>query len=416
MTPHATTQPGAKPNDAQGDARSFSARPRRARVTLSRRLGRGRVRFAAGLVIVIIFYVVAALAEFVAPYNYGAQAREETYAPATAIHFYDARGNFHARPFIYARRLTDRLTNAYAEDAARRYPLALFVRGDAYRLFGLKTDRHLFGVTADDNTKDGATNLDQPPSLQVSSAAASSSSQIPPRAATTMTPRVNLLGTDILGRDRFSQLVASARFSLAVAPLGALLAGALGVVVGCVAGYGGRKTDAVLMRAADAMLALPALVLILAARAALPDKLPLSRAALFLVAVFVAVGWAEMARLVRGLVLELRAREFVTAARSLGMTESRVLLRHVLPNASRAVLVQLSLMVPAFLLAETALSYLGVGVQDPDVSWGKMLKEVNGTALLREQTFALLSPAVAIFLFVLGVRLLSDGLRRERGD
>ena len=172
--------------------------------------------------------------------------------------------------------------------------------------------------------------------------------------------------------------------------------------------------DLAVMRAADAMLALPALVLILAARAALPDALPLMRAAIFLITVFVVVGWAEMARLVRGLVLELRGREFVTAARSLGMTESRVLFRHVLPNASRPIIVQLSLMVPAFLLAETALSYLTVGVQDPDVSWGKMLKEVGDPNLLRQEPFALLSPAIAIFVFVLGVRLLSDGLRRDR--
>jgi peptide/nickel transport system permease protein len=391
MTPHATTQPGATSNDARGDAPGLFARVRRARHTRAQRSGRARL--VAGLSIVVIFYVVAALAGFIAPYAYSAQAREETYAPATAIHFYDDDGGgFHARPFIYARRLTDRLTNAYAEDTSRRYPLTLFARGDNYKLLGLfTTDRHLFGVVGEEAHPD----------------------ERPTRRVPT-TPRVNLLGTDINGRDRFSQLVVAAQFSLAVAPLGALLAGALGVVVGCVAGYAGRKTDAVLMRAADAMLALPALVLILAARAALPDKLPLSRAAVFLVAVFVAVGWAEMARLVRGLVMELRGREFVTAARSLGMTERRVLLRHVLPNVSRAVLVQLSLMVPAFLLAETALSYLGVGVQEPEVSWGKMLKEVDGASLLRAQPFALLSPAVAIFLFVLGVRLLSDGLRRER--
>jgi peptide/nickel transport system permease protein len=393
MTPHATTQPGATSNDARGDRHGLFARMRRARAQRS-----GRSRLVAGLSIVVIFYIVAALAGFIAPYAYSAQAREETYAPATAIHFYDNGGGFHACPFIYVRHLTDRLTNAYAEDTSRRYPLTLFARGDNYKLLGLfTTNRHLFGVA------DEEANSDERPFER-------------PARRAPAAPRVNLLGTDINGHDRFSQLVVAAQFSLAVAPLGALLAGALGVLVGCIAGYAGRKTDAVLMRAADAMLALPALVLILAARAALPDKLPLSRAAVFLVAVFVAVGWAEMARLVRGLVLGLRGREFVTAARSLGMTERRVLLRHVLPNASRAVLVQLSLMVPAFLLAETALSYLGVGVQEPEVSWGKMLKEVDGASLLRAQPFALLSPAIAIFLFVLGVRLLSDGLRRERGD
>jgi peptide/nickel transport system permease protein len=149
---------------------------------------------------------------------------------------------------------------------------------------------------------------------------------------------------------------------------------------------------------------------------ALPIALPTVRAAAFLVAVFFVVGWAEMARLVRGLVLELRGRDFVTAARSLGMTESRVLIRHVLPNASRAIIVQLSLMVPAFLLAETALSFLGVGVQEPDVSWGTMLADANSTTQLAEQPLLLLAPAFAIFLFVLGIRLLSDGLQRREHD
>ncbi|MDT7604146.1 MAG: peptide/nickel transport system permease protein [Acidobacteriota bacterium] len=406
MTQPPTTQADAKTTDASDEAR---ARGLFTRLHLTRNSARGRTRLVVGLSVVVAFYGVAALAEFIAPYSHSTQSREETYAPATAIHFYDAAGNFHARPFIYARRLTDRLTNAYAEDASRRYPLTLLARGHTYRLLGLiTTDRHLFSVADDEEA-----NFDQQSSHQLPSAA-SSSSRTTPR--TPNAPRVNLLGTDNLGRDRFSQLVVAARFSLAVAPLGALVAGALGILVGCVAGYSGRKTDAVLMRAADAMMALPALVLILAARAALPDALPLARAAAFLVAVFVAVGWAEMARLVRGLVLELRAREFVTAARSLGMTESRVLFRHVLPNASRAIVVQLSLMLPAFLLAETALSYLGVGVQEPDVSLGKMLRDASNAALLREQPFTLLSPAIVIFLFVLGIRLLSDGLRRDHSD
>jgi peptide/nickel transport system permease protein len=403
-------------------SRERSVSETRARHTLTRLRRRGgdfarrRAGLVTGLSIITIFYLAAALADFVAPYDYREQSREETFAPPTPLHFFHSAGDFHARPFVHPRHIIDPLTRAYVEDPTQYYPLTLFARGYTYKLLGLfTTNRHLFGVATEnvagekknaDEKKDADENFDQ------------RSSQTFPSGATARTshpaPRLHLLGTDRLGRDRFSQLLAAARFSLSVGPSGTLLAAALGVLVGCLAGYAGRKTDAVLMRASDAMMALPDLVLILAARAALPIELPPARAAAFLVVIFVVVGWAEMARLVRGLVLELREREYVTAARALGMRESRILFRHILPNAARPVLVQLSLMLPAFLLAETALSYLGVGVQEPEVSWGTMLAEASSLSLLREQPLVLLSPAVAIFLFVLAVRLLTNGLRRGR--
>jgi peptide/nickel transport system permease protein len=368
-------------NPTAGDAAAASRL--RARLRTGGRALRRRGRLAAGLLIVVAFYAAALFATFLAPYGPHEQSRDEPSAPASVLRFFDAEGRFHPRPFVYARRLTDPLSHAYAEDASRRYPLALFVRGSTHRLLGLfETDRHLFGVAADD--ADGRRSH---------------------------RPRVSLLGTDELGRDRLSRLLLASRFSLLVGPLGTLLASLVGVLVGCVSGYSGRRVDAVLMRAADAMMALPALVLILAARAAFPPELPPGRAATLIISLFVALGWAEMARLARGLVMELRGREFVVAARSLGMTEARVLFRHVLPNASRPLVVQASLMLPAFLLAETALSYLGVGVQDPAASWGNMLEKAATLAHLRERPLLLLSPAFAISLFVLGVRLLSDGLK-----
>jgi peptide/nickel transport system permease protein len=367
--------------------------------------GRARRQFArrwkltVGLGIVSTFYVVAVLANFIAPYDASEQSRQQPLAPPTPIRFRDAEGRWHARPFVYRLRLADPLARTYSEDTGARFPLALFTRGHAYKLFGLfPTDRHLFGVVADARR---ASDSAQPPGASPQENAAAG--------------RVYLLGTDEFGRDRLSRLLMASRFSLAVGPLGTLVAGVLGVFLGCVSGYAGRRVDALLMRAADAMLALPDLVLILAARAAFPLVLPPTRAGLLLVAIFVAIGWAEMARLARGMVLGLREREFVLAAVSLGLTETRILFRHILPNASRPLVVQLSLMLPAFLLAETALSFLGVGVQEPAASWGNMLVPAGNLTLLGQQPLVLLSPAFAIFLFVLGVRLLSDGLRRD-GD
>jgi len=361
-----------------------------------RRLAR-RWKLIAGLGIVSTFYVVAVLANFIAPYDASEQSRQQPLAPPTPIRFRDREGRWHARPFIYRLRLADPLARTYTEDTAARFPLALFTRGHSYKLFGLfQTDRHLFGVA-----RDARQNSD---SSQNSNAT---------RKANAPAERVYLLGTDEFGRDRLSRLLMASRFSLVVGPLGTLLAGILGIFLGCVSGYAGRRVDALLMRAADAMLALPDLVLILAARAAFPLVLPPTRAGLLLVAIFIAIGWAEMARLARGLVLGLREREFVLAAVSLGLTETRILFRHILPNASRPLVVQLSLMLPAFLLAETALSFLGVGVQEPAASWGNMLVAAGNLTLLGQQPLVLLSPAFAIFLFVLGVRLLSDGLRRD---
>ncbi len=365
----------------------------RARASRRRRL-RGRARLLAGLGVVLSFYAAALAADFLAPYDYRAQSRRELSAPPTPLHFRDAAGGWHARPFIYARRLTDPLARTYTEDPARAYPLTLFARGYPYRLFGLfTTERHLFGVRIEPQTERqiGA------PFAQANADAA---------------PRLYLLGTDGSGRDRLSRLLRATRFSLFVGPLGTLLAGALGILIGCIAGYAGRTTDALLMRTADAMLALPDLVLILAARAAFPLTLEPAQAAALLVAIFIAVGWAEMARVTRGLVLALRQREFVLAATGLGLTQARILFRHILPNAARPLGVQLSLMLPAFLLTETALSYLGIGVQEPEVSWGNMLKDASDINQLTAQPFVLLTPALAIFIFVLGVRLLSDGLRR----
>jgi len=406
--PHASDTHAAPPTTTPPTPDAWErahAAPSSWRGRTRRRLAR-RWKLIAGLCIVSTFYVVAVLANFIAPYDASEQSRQQPLAPPTPIHFRDAEGRWHARPFIYRLRLTDPLARTYSEDTAARFPLALLTRGHSYKLFGLfPTDRHLFGIAPDSRPNSG--------SSQHTNATPNSNS--PPNTSTPSPQRVYLLGTDEFGRDRLSRLLMASRFSLAVGPLGTLLAGVLGVFLGCVSGYAGRRVDALLMRAADAMLALPDLVLILAARAAFPLVLPPTHAGLLLVAIFIAIGWAEMARLARGLVLGLREREFVLAAVSLGLTETRILFRHILPNASRPLVVQLSLMLPAFLLAETALSFLGVGVQEPAASWGNMLVTAGNLTLLGQQPLVLLSPAFAIFLFVLGVRLLSDGLRRD-GD
>ena len=339
----------------------------------------GRTALIAGTIVVMFFYAIAIFADLLATDDYRLQSRREPMAPPSPLHFRDSTGNWQLRPFIYARRLVDPLERRYEENPGQAYPLQLFTRGYSYKLFGLfATDLHLLGVQ---------------------------------NANTAEAPRLHLLGTDGLGRDRFSRLLIATRFSLLVGPLGTLLAGGLGILIGLAAGYSASCVDALLMRAADVMMALPTLVLILAMRAAFPLELPPKRAAILLITIFVALGWAEMARLARGLTLELRQREFAQAAVSIGCSPARVLFRHILPNAAGPLITQIFLMLPAFLLAETSLSFLGVGLQEPEASWGNLLSEASNITLLeRSESWPLLTPALVIMGFVLGIRLLGKGL------
>jgi peptide/nickel transport system permease protein len=346
------------------------------------RAGASRSKLTAGSAILFLFLIVALFAEFIAPYDYRDQLKREQGAPPSTVHFRDAGGTFHLRPFIHPRKLVDPLARRYEEQTSRIFPIRFFVTGQPYRLFGfIHTNRHFFGVES------------------------------PPGPDET---RLQLLGTDAIGRDRFSRLLIASRFSLIVSPAGTLLAALFGILLGCIAGYGGKVLDVLLMRAADAMLALPVLVLILAARAAFPLELPPVRAASLIILIFAAVGWAEMARLTRGLVRSLRKREYVAAAISIGASQGRVLFRHILPNALRPLAIQIMLMLPIFLLTETSLSYLGVGLQEPEPSWGNMLTAASDLTLLRDQPFIVLTPALCIFLVVLAVRFLSDWARDQQ--
>src|SRR5262245_37336890 len=343
---------------------------------------RGRGSLMAGVSVVTLFGLIAVFADLLAPYDYSSLSRLEPFAPPTTIRFRDAQGQWHARPFIYARRLVDPVTHRYEEITDRAFPLELFTRGYSYEHLWLFTaNLHLFGAGAGDEA-----------------------------------PRVYLLGADRYGRDRFSRLLIATRYSLLVGPIGALLASALGVLIGVIAGYVGGWTDAVLMRAADVMLALPTLVLILAVRATFPPALPPGSAIKLLLTILVALGWAEMARLARGLTRELREREYVVAAVSLGCSPMRIIVRHILLNAAAPLITEALLILPAFLLAETALSFLGVGLQEPEASWGTLLIAVDSTLFRRGHALAELSPALAITLFVLGVRLLGDGLEKRRRE
>jgi len=333
--------------------------------------------FIAGVIIVGVFYFVVIFADFLAPYDYREQARSMPSAPPTNIRFVDPEGGWHLIPYFYSQHLIDARNSVYEEDTSRPYTVRLLALGKQYRLLGiLPTDIHLFG----------AVEIRDDISLEES--------------------RINLLGTDQLGRDRFSRLLFATRFSLLVSPIGTVLACLIGVMFGAVSGYAGRTLDTIMMGVADTMISLPTLILILAARAAFPIELPPMRAATLLIVIFALTGWAEIARLARGLVVSMRQREFVIAARATGVTEMRILFRHIVPNISSPLIIQATLMLPVFLLAAVALSFLGVGLQEPEPSLGNMLSVSGDLTQLSASPFLILSPAIVIFAFVLGVRLI----------
>ena len=341
----------------------------------ARRRRRLSTALKVGIAIVVVGIVI--FGDAIAPYGYEKQVRSEPNAPASSIHFRDAEGNIHLRPFVYRRQLVDRLGYGYEEMSDRAYPLSMLVRGDEYSLIGLfSSDIHIFGT--------------EDPEV-----------------------RITLLGTDQLGRDRFSRLVIALRFSLIVCLVGTLLASLIGIIVGMISGFSGRLVDSALMGITDSVMALPTLILILAARAAFPLELPPFRAATLLIMIFALAGWAEMARLARGLVRATREQDYVAAAKGVGTSEPMILFRHIFPNIAPALITQATIMLPYFLLSEVALSFLGVGLQEPVPSLGNMLAAASDLGQLQQHPFLLLSPAVVIFIFVLFVRLISANFQRS---
>ena len=215
----------------------------------------------------------------------------------------------------------------------------------------------------------------------------------------------HLMGTDVQGRDIWSRLVHGARISLAVGLISQSIALAIGVTLGLIAGYYGRWVDEIVMRLADVTLAFPTLLLLIAMVAAFQPSLAVVFITIGL------VGWAAMARLVRGQVLVLRQLEFIQAIRALGAPDFRIIVRHVLPGVVAPVVIASTLGVAGAIMAEAALSFLGLGVQPPTPSWGAMVAEGRDLNQLRTAPWTSLFPGLAIGAVILGFNLLGDALR-----
>lgn len=336
---------------------------------------KGKRAISNWIVLLLALHVIVIFAGFFAPYDPGEQDRKSPYVPPMRAHFLDAQGHFHARPFVYSLRLREGTFDHYEEDVAHPIPLRFFAQGARYRLLGVVPVRvHLFGVGGE---------------------------------------RIYLLGSDSYGRDQLSRFLYGGQVSLFAGLLGAGITLLLGLCVGALAGYCGGWRDDLLMRLAELFLALPWLYLLFAIRAFLPLAVSPLQAFFLIIAVLGTVGWARPARLIRGVVLSAKERDFVRAARGLGATDGYLLRRHILPEASSVLATQAAILAPQFVLAEMTLSFLGLGVPEPVPSWGNLLSSLQQYSVLVSYWWMYL-PAFIMVPFFLGYLGLGSWLQEQR--
>lgn len=327
-----------------------------------------------GLGILCVFVFIALFAEFLSTTDPTQDNSQYIYLPPQRMRFFD-QGKLSLRPFVYeVKREIDlqTLTRLYVEDESQKYPIYFFVRGYSYRLLGLiPSDIHLMG------TEGGP---------------------------------FFLFGTDRLGRDLFSRTLLATRVSISVGLLGLVVSFVLGCLLGGLSGYYGGGVDIIVMRIVEFLSSIPTIPLWMALSAALPRHWSSIQTYFGITIILGLVGWTGLARVVRGKLLELREEDFVTAARLAGMSDFRIITKHLLPLIMSYLIVNLTLAIPRMILGETSLSFLGLGIRPPAVSLGTLMQDAQNVRILALNPW-LLIPALFVVAIVLGSNFLGDGLR-----
>jgi peptide/nickel transport system permease protein len=326
--------------------------------------------------VLVLLYVVVFLADFLAPYSENWNRRELAHNPPTPVYIVDDETGHLSAPYVY--RYTKHFnSNTYqfelTPNTEQKYYLQFFAKGEPYKLFGIiPSDRHLLSVPA--------------PGV------------------------LSLLGTDMNGRDNFSRLLFGGQISLTIGFLSLLVAFPIGLVYGGISGYVGGKTDDVMMRVAEIVMSIPSLYLLISLAAILPAGLSSSMRFAFVTLILAFIGWAGFSRVIRGMVLSIKTQDFVEAERALGMSAWGIITKHILPQTTSYVIVAMTIGVPGYILAESGLSFLGLGILQPDASWGNMLKEAQEITNLVNRPWMLM-PGFLIFLAVLTFNVIGDAVR-----
>ena len=330
-------------------------------------------RFA--LIILGLIYLALFLADFITPYTKNFSDRTMAYVPPSKVFTIDQNGKL-SKPYTYnyIREFNPQtLEIEYNLDRSQKHYIKFFSQGEPYKFLGLiPMKRHL--VTTDANG------------------------------------RLFLLGTDINGRDVFSRLLFGGRISMTIGFLALFVLFPIGLLYGGISGYFGGKIDMIMMRFAEAVMSIPSFYLLIILASILPSGMTSTQRFLLIVIILALIGWAGFARVVRGMVLSIKNQEYIQAAQSIGASKMRIITKHILPQTTSFVIVAMTLSIPSYILSESGLSFLGLGIQQPDASWGNMLKEAQEFTNILYRPW-LLTPGFLIFVSVLAFNLIGDTIR-----